>query len=162
MGDEESGSAGRRELTPRERQRRRRRWRHVIGWLLFLLVAGGILYAAYATFGGGSSDDNRAVGTTAAPTTTTVAPAGPFKTNAGVNVRTGPATTQPIVATLDLGTEVMVVCAIQGEPVNTGGGPQTIWVKVTAGATTGYVSAVYVDIGQVLADPAKIGECPPV
>jgi uncharacterized protein YraI len=130
--------------------------------MLFLLVAGGIFYAAYTTFGGGDSSGDKATGTTAAPTTTTVAPAGPFKTNSGVNVRNGPATTQPVVATLNLGTEVMVVCAIQGEAVNTPGGPQTIWVKITAGATTGYVSAVYVDIGPDLADPAKIGECPPL
>jgi hypothetical protein len=133
----------------------------VIGWIVFLLVAGGILYAAFATFGdSGSSEHSRAGGTTTAPSTTTIPPAGPFKTTAGVNVRNGPATTQPIVATLDLGTEVMVVCAIQGAAVNTPGGPQTIWVKVTAGATTGFVSAVYVDIGPTLADPTKIGDCP--
>jgi uncharacterized protein YraI len=150
-----------RELTPRERQRRQRRRRRLIGWIAFLLVAGGILAAAYATFGGnGSSDHSQAAGTTTSPPTTTVPPAGPFKTTAGVNVRNGPATTQPVVATLDLGTEVMVVCATQGEAVNTPGGPQTIWVKVTAGATNGYVSAVYVDIGPTLADPTKIGECP--
>ena len=128
---------------------------------MFLLVAGGILYAAYASFGGsGSSNADRPAGSTAAPTTTTIAPAGPFKTTAGVNMRNGPATTQPIVATLDVGTPVMVVCAIQGEAVNTPGGPQTIWLKVTAGAKTGYVSAVYVDVGQILADPTKIGDCP--
>ena len=133
----------------------------MIGWLVFFLAAGGILYAAYATFGGSdSSDADRTIGSTTAPTTTTVAPAGPFKTTAGVNVRNGPATTQPVVATLDLGTEVMVVCAIQGEAVTTPGGPQTIWLKVTAGAETGYVSAVYVDVGQILADPTKIGDCP--
>jgi uncharacterized protein YraI len=133
----------------------------VIGWFAFLLAAGGILYAAWATFGGSdSSDGSRAAGTTTVATTTTIAPAGPFKTTAGVNVRAGPATTQPVVATLDLGTDVMVVCAIQGEAVNTPGGPQTIWVKVTAGAKTGYVSAVYVDIGPMLADPTKIGDCP--
>ena len=151
-----------RERTPREKQRRRRRRRHLIGWLVFLLVAGGILYAAYATFGGGdSSDADRTPGSTTAPTTTTIAPAGPFKTNAGVNVRNGAATTQPVVATLDLGTQVMVVCAIQGEAVNTPGGPQTIWLKVTAGDKTGYVSAVYVDVGPILADPTKIRDCPP-
>jgi hypothetical protein len=150
-----------RELTPRERQRRQRRRRRLIGWIAFLLVAGGILAAAYATFGGnGSSEHSQDAGTTTASPTTTVPPAGPFKTTAGVNVRNGPATTQPVVATLDLGTEVMVVCAVQGEAVNTPGGPQTIWVKVTAGATNGYVSAVYVDIGPTLADPTKIGECP--
>ena len=133
----------------------------MIGWLVFFLAASGILYAAYATFGGSdSSDADRTIGSTTAPTTTTVAPAGPFKTTAGVNVRNGPATTQPVVATLDLGTEVMVVCAIQGEAVTTPGGPQTIWLKVTAGAKTGYVSAVYVDVGQILADPTKIGDCP--
>ena len=152
---------GTRERTPREKQRRRQRRRHLIGWLVFLLAAGGILYAAYATFGGGdSSDADRTPVSTTAPPTTTIAPAGPFKTNAGVNVRNGPATTQPVVATLDLGTEVMVVCAIQGEAVNTPGGPQTIWLKVTAGEKTGYVSAVYVDVGQLLADPTKIGDCP--
>ncbi len=128
-----------------------------------MLVAGGIHFAAYTTFGGsGSSDGRQAATTTAAPTTTTIAPAGPFRTTAGVNVRQGPATSQPVIATLDLGTEVMVVCAIQGEAVNTPGGPQTIWVKINAGATTGYVSSVYVDIGQILADPTKIGDCPPV
>jgi len=126
----------------------------VIGWLVFLLAAGGILYAAYATFGGSdSSDADRTPGSTIAPTTTTIA-------TAGLNVRNGPATAQPVVTTLDLGTEVMVVCAIQGEAVNTPGGPQTIWLKVTAGSKTGYVSAVYVDVGQILADPTKIGVCP--
>ena len=152
-----------RERTPREKQRRRRRRRHLIGWLVFLLVAGGILYAAYSTFGGSdSSDAGRTPGSTTAPTTTTIAPAGPFKTNDGVNVRNGPATTQPVIATLDLGTDVMVVCAIQGEAVNTSGGPQTIWLKVTTGAKAGYVSAVYVDVGPILADRTKIGDCPPV
>lgn len=133
----------------------------MIGWLVFLLAAGGILYTAYSTFGGSdSSDADRTPGSTTAPTTTTIAPAGPFKTTAGVNVRNGPATTQPVVATLDLGTEVMVVCAIQGEAVNTPGGPQPIWLKVTAGSKTGYVSAVYVDVGRNLSDPTKIGSCP--
>jgi hypothetical protein len=133
----------------------------VLGWLLFLVAAGGILAAAYATFGGtDSSDGARTAGTTTAPPTTTIAPAGPFKTTAGVNVRNGPATSQPAIATLDLGTPVMVLCAIQGEAVNTQGGPQTIWVKITAGATTGYVSAAYVDTGPVLGDPTKIGDCP--
>lgn len=160
MGDERREDV--RELTPRERRRRRRRLRHAIGWIAFLLVAGGILYAAWATFGGSSSsDDTRAAGTTTAPTTTTLPPAGPFRTTAGVNVRGGPATTQPAVATLDLGTQVMVVCATQGESVDTPGGPQTIWVRVTAGATTGFVSAAFVDIGPALGDPTRIGACPP-
>ena len=152
---------GPRERTPRERQRRKRRRRHAIGWLVFLLAAAGILAAAYTTFGGSNSSDTKsAAGTTTAPPTTTIAPAGPFKTTSGVNVRNGPSTSQPAIATLDLGTQVMVVCAIQGEAVNTQGGPQTIWVKITAGATTGYVSAAYVDTGPVLGDPTKIGDCP--
>jgi Bacterial SH3 domain len=149
-------------LTPRRRAARRRRRRHVIGWLAFLLVAAGILGAAYATFGGSDStgDGKQASGATTVAPTTTVAPAGPFKTTAGLNVRASPATSAALIGTLDLGTEVMVTCAVQGEAVNTPGGPQTIWLKITAGATNGFVSAAFVDVGPQLADPTKIGDCP--
>jgi hypothetical protein len=148
--------------TLRARRRRRRRIRHAAGWLVFVLAAGGILYAAWSAVGGTESNDDagRAVSTTSS-TTTPLPSVGPFKTTDGVNVRTGPSTQAAVLGLLELGTDVMVHCAAQGDPVTTPGGTQPIWVQVTAGTLTGYVNASFVATGQVLADPDKIPDCPP-
>ena len=157
----EAGEADARSLVAR--RRRRRRVRHAIGWLVFLLVAGGILYAAWSAVGGtdSSDDDFRAAASTTTSTTTPLPSVGPFKTNDGVNVRVGPSTTAAVVGLLELGTDVLVHCAVQGDPVTTPGGTQTIWVRISSGTLTGYVNASFVDTGKVLGDPEKIPDCPP-
>jgi hypothetical protein len=147
--------------TLRARRRRRRRIRHVIGWFVFLLAAGGILYAGWVAIGGNDSGgESRAAPSTTAAPTTTLPSVGPFKTTDGVNVRTAPSTKAAVVGLLQLGDEVMVHCAAQGDPVTTAGGTQPIWVQVTAGTLHGYVNASFVNTGQVLSDPEKIPDCP--
>jgi uncharacterized protein YraI len=132
-----------------------------VGWFVFLLAAGGILYAAWSAVGGNDSrGDSHASSPTSSSTTTTLPSVGPFKTTDGVNVRSAPSTKAAPVGLLQLGTDVMVHCAIQGDPVTTAGGTQSIWVQVTAGTLSGYVNAAFVDTGPVLADPTKIPDCP--
>ena len=92
-------------------------------------------------------------------TTPPIPPAGPFKVTGGVNVRSGPGTNYPSIATIELGKEVLVVCVIDGEIVNGPNGPTPKWVRVTAGAVSGYVTSQYVAIGAVINNPLVIPVC---
>jgi hypothetical protein len=105
----------------------------------------------------------------AATTLPPLPPPKPFKITAstGVNVREGPGTTYKVIGTVQTGVEVLVVCSIDGESVDSPVGPSTKWVRVTfnteGGDTlTGYVSAPYVALGPALNDPAVVGLCPNV
>jgi uncharacterized protein YraI len=76
-----------------------------------------------------------------------------------VNVRQGAGTSFPTVGTVETGKPVTVVCVAQGEPVPAPSGQDTQWLHVTAPAPGGYVSAVYVAVGDDLTSK-KIPACP--
>ena len=88
-----------------------------------------------------------------------IPPAGPFKVTDGVNVRTGPGTSFPKVATIDQGKQVMVVCVTEGGVVTGPNGSTTKWVRITAGSVTGYVTSEFVATGAAIDNPAVIPHC---
>ena len=138
----------------------------MLGVLVFLAVVIGLgVVVVMATTDSGDSDNTVAGdgGTGAAGSTTTTTtlppPAGPFKVTDGVNVRAGPGTTFPILGQIELGNEVLVVCAIDGEAVPGPSGVSPKWLRVQTPAISGYVTAQYVDTGLALLSPAIIGVC---
>jgi uncharacterized protein YraI len=147
---------------PRQVRARRRRRRRQIGTLLFVLVAVGVMAAAYFALTGDDSSSNGASTTTTASadsSTTTTAPfSGSYPVTTGVNVRQGAGTTFPTVGTVEQGRPVVVACVAQGTPVDGPSGPNPNWLKIT-GPTAGYVSAVYVSVGEDLTT-GKIPACP--
>ena len=134
--------------------------RRGLGTLAFLAVAASIFAIAYSAVSE-SGDDSRSVASqsTFATTTPPIPPAGPFKVTDGVNVRTGPGTSFPRVATVDLGKEVMVVCVIEGGIVEGPNWSTTKWVRITAGSVIGYVSSGFVATGAAIGNPAVIPVC---
>jgi ferric-dicitrate binding protein FerR (iron transport regulator) len=156
--DEESRSI---DSTPNPRQvrARRRRRRRRIGTLVFVAVAAAVLAAAYFAVAGGddSSEDTATTTGESSSTPTTVAFSGSYAVTTGVNVRQGPGTTFPTVATVETGKPVTVVCVAEGEQVNVGSGPSSQWLRVMGPG--GYVFAPYVAVGQDLATH-KIPACP--
>jgi LasA protease len=86
-------------------------------------------------------------------------PAGPFRITDGVNVRAGPGTSYPAVGTIELGFEVLVACAIEGEAVDGPSGPTNLWLRIAGGDLAGYVTSEYVATGAALADRSVIPLC---
>jgi uncharacterized protein YraI len=146
---------------PRQVRARRRRRRRQLGSVLFLVVAVGVVAAAYLTLtGDDDSSDEAATTTTAAGATTTTAPfAGSYRVTTGVNVREGPGTTTRAVGTIETGRTVLVICVVEGEPVNAPSGTNSQWLKVTGLGPSGYVSSAFVTVGDDLRN-AKIPTCP--
>ena len=91
-----------------------------IGTLLFVAVAVGVFAAAYFALVARRLVRPTRPARRARPVTTTTAPkpAGPYKVTTGVNMRQGPGTTFPSVGTIETGRAVLVVCVIEGEPVD--------------------------------------------
>jgi hypothetical protein len=149
-------------LNPRQVRARRRRRRRRIGTLLFVVVAAGVLALAYFAATGGDDSSDDASSTTSLPgATTTTAPfAAAYAVTTGVNIRQGAGTSFATVGTVETGKPVTVVCVAQGEPVSTPSGPDAKWLRVSAPAPGGYVSAPYVAVGDDLANQ-KIPACPP-
>ena len=134
--------------------------RRGLGTLAFVAAAAAVFTIAYSALSD-SGDDRRSVASqsTFATTTPPIPPAGPFKVTDGVNVRTGPGTSFPRVATVDLGREVLVVCVIEGGIVEGPNWSTTKWVRVIAGPVTGYVSSGYVATGAAISNPGVIPVC---
>lgn len=149
--------------SPSVRRARRRRWRRAIGVLAFVALAAVVVGIAAAAMS--DSDNESADGTltrnrpTFATTTPPIPPAGPFKVTDGVFVRSGPGTSFSNISTIDLGKEVLVVCVVEGEAVNTPAGPNTRWFRVIAPGVTGYVTSQYVETGPLINNPAVIPVC---
>ena len=147
---------------PRQVRARRRRRRRQIGTLIFLVVAAAVLATAYFALSGGDDSSDDAASTTApagAATTTTVAFSGSYTAKTGINVRQGAGTSFPTVATVETGRPVTVVCVVDGEPVNAPTGSNSQWLRITAPAPGGYVSAAFVNVGDDL-NSKKIPACP--
>jgi hypothetical protein len=150
------------------------RRRRAAFWVLFtILVLGGVGAGAVllgsndsgtssnvngSTNGGSSSQDGNG-----SATTTTVAGTLPafhsFKVTDGVNVRSGPGTTYPVLGTVETGFEVLVVCVIDGENVPGPVGASNKWLRVMYNELNGYVTSLYVATGTAINDPSVIGVC---
>ncbi len=150
-------------------------------WVLLAIVVVVGVGAAAALIGSGSNDTNNAnnsdnsnqsgstttSGSGVSSTTTTGPPLPAFrsyKVTDGVNIRSGPGTTYPVVGTVELGNEVVVFCVIDGETIPGPAGPTNKWLRVTYKPTTGnelngYVTGQYVAIGTAISDPSVISVC---
>jgi hypothetical protein len=148
------------EPTRRLARARRRRWRRRIGTLLFLLVAVGVFGLAYLSFANDDDEDTTTTTVDLAPTTTVAKVLGPYKVTTGVNVRQGPGTTFATVGTVETGKTVMVECVAEGQSVTGSTGPSTQWLKLTGDGPLGFVTVVYVAVGDDLRTN-KIPACPP-
>ena len=146
---------------PRQERARRRRRRRRFGTALFVVVAAAIFAAAYFTVAGDDSTDET-TGTTvpeASTSTTAAKPFGPYKVTTGVNLRQGPGTIYPPVATIETGHVVFVSCVTDGEVLNGPNGPIGQWLKTTGFGPQGYLTALYVATGDDLRNNA-IPACP--
>lgn len=146
---------------PRQVRARRRRRRRQFGTLLFVVVAAGVLAAAYFSLTGNDSSSTKGTSASASAVTTTVNPpfVGRYKATSGLNVRQGPATNVPIVGVIETGRDVIAVCVVEGEAVNSPTGANTQWLKVAGSWPVGYVSSAYVAVGDDLR-AQKIPTCP--
>lgn len=78
----------------------------------------------------------------------------------GVNIRQGPATNTAALTRLEAGSEAKVVCKTAGQDVTGEGGSTNLWVRVDLGELgMGYASALYIDVGDDIEDPSRIGDC---
>jgi uncharacterized protein YraI len=146
------------ELEPPPAPRRRRRARRGLG------VDSGDVTGDNS--GDVSAPGNGSATTSTTASTATTAPALPaprlFKVTDGVNVRSGPGRTFPVLATVETGYDVLVVCAIDGESIDGPIGPTTKWVRIELNALKGYITNEYVATGPAINDPTIIGTCPSV
>ena len=59
--------------------------------------------------------------------------------------RVSPTTSSDVVAMVETGKPVTVVCRTEGQSVTSSAGSTNQWLRVTVGELAGYVSALYVD-----------------
>jgi uncharacterized protein YgiM (DUF1202 family) len=131
--------------------------------LLVIVVLGGAFLYAYTRPDKKKSADATAATTAASsPSPPTLPPPKPYKVTEGVNVRGAPTTASAIVAQIDTGKTVIVVCRIEGQSVTAPRGSSNQWLRIALfGGATGYVSAVYVETGRDIDDRTIIGVCGP-
>jgi hypothetical protein len=90
----------------------------------------------------------------------TLPPPRKYEIDGGVNLRQGPATNTALLARLEDGAKVRVICKTAGQNVTGDGGSTDLWLRIDLGQYgVGYVSALYVDVGDDLDDPTRIGDC---
>ena len=131
--------------------------------LLVIVVLGGAFLYAY-TRPDKKKSANATAATTAvsSPSPPTLPPPKPYKVTEGVNVRGAPTTASAIVAQVDTGKSVTVMCRIEGQSVTAPRGSSNQWLRIALfGGATGYVSAVYVETGGDIDDRTIIGVCGP-
>jgi hypothetical protein len=137
--------------TPRQVRARRRRRRRQIGTALFVVVAAAVFLTAFVVVSGGDDgSDDRATASTTAPSTTAPVPRGPYQVTTGVNVRQSPATSAPVVGLIETGHEVFVACVTEGQVVEGPNGPIAEWLRIVGFGPNGYLTALYVDVGDDL------------
>jgi uncharacterized protein YgiM (DUF1202 family) len=130
--------------------------------LLTLAVLGGALAWAYTSRDDAEPSASTATTTTVDPLTpTTLPPPKWYKVNDGVNVRGAPTTSAPVVGRVETGKAILVVCRTEGQSVTSSEGSSNQWLRVVVALQPGYVSALYVDTGDDIDDPAVIGICGP-
>jgi uncharacterized protein YraI len=109
--------------------------------------------------------DERTTTTVFDPTATTLVPptlppARKYEVDGGVNLREGPATNTPVLAKLEDGAKVRVICKTVGQSITSEDGSTDLWVRIDLGQFgVGYASALYVDTGDDIEDAAIIGDC---
>jgi uncharacterized protein YraI len=152
----------------RQRAARVRRRRIVVAALFVVIVAGGVGAGKVLFGGGGSSSDSPpshrdGSSTTSTSLTTTTQATLPaprsYKLTGGVNVRSGPATTDSIVGTIVAGLEVTVLCVVEGEAVTGPSGTSTKWLHIRYDKLDGFVTSLYVAVGSALDDPTIVVPC---
>lgn len=90
----------------------------------------------------------------------TLPPPAKYEIDGGVNLRQGPATNTTLLAKLPDGAKVRVICKTAGQDVTGSDGSTNLWLRIDLGQYgVGYVSALYVDTGDDLDDPTRIGDC---
>lgn len=128
---------------------------------LALALGGAFLWAATKD----KPLDSEAAGGTSTTVTevvvSTIPPPKTYKATGGVNIRQGPATTTAVIGRAELGTDLLVVCRTEGEPVNNGPTPNNQWLQVSFDSRTGYVSAAFVDTRGDINNALALGVCPP-
>jgi uncharacterized protein YgiM (DUF1202 family) len=82
-----------------------------------------------------------------------------YKVTDGVNIRSGPSTTFPVLGTVETGFEVQVICVTTGENVNGPFGATNKWLRVVYKELNGYITSQYVAVGPAINDPSVIGTC---
>lgn len=133
---------------------------------VILLIVALVFGAAFYWAGTHSPDDNKkdaAIATTdsSVAVATTLPPPRRYKASGGVNVRTGPGTKFPVMGTVELGNDLIVVCRTEGESVSNGPTPTNLWLQISIEGKAGFVSAAFVDTRGDLNNAAVIGVCPP-
>ena len=130
--------------------------------LVIVALGGAFLYAYTRPDSKKSADATAATTAASSPSPPTLPPPKPYKVTEGVNVRGAPTTASAIVAQVDTGKSVTVVCRIEGQSVTAPGGSSSQWLRIALfGGATGYVSAVYVETGRDIDDRSVIGVCGP-
>jgi uncharacterized protein YgiM (DUF1202 family) len=132
--------------------------------ILFVIVAlGGAFAYAYTRPDDKKSADGTATTTVGSSSTPpTLPPPKTYKVSEGVNVRGGPTTASAIVAQVETGKPVTVMCRIEGQSVTAPAGSSNLWLRIALfGGSTGYVSSLFVDTGDDIDDTAVIGVCGP-
>jgi len=79
----------------------------------------------------------------------------------GLNARSGPGASFPVVGVVEIGHTVFVLCVAEGDLVNGPGGQSTKWLRITTPFGPVYLTAAYVSVGADLTNPAKIAPCAP-
>lgn len=90
----------------------------------------------------------------------TLPPPAKYEVDGGVNVRQGPATNTEAITKLPDGKKVRVICKTAGQDVTGEDGSTNLWLRIDlAPFGVGYTSALYIDTGDDIEDPTKIGDC---
>jgi uncharacterized protein YgiM (DUF1202 family) len=148
---------------------RRERWRSEAGRaaeylviLVVILVLGGAFAYAYTRPDDKHSADATTSTTASSATPPTLPPPRTYRVTEDVNVRGAPTTSSAVVAQIQSGKSVIVMCRIQGQSVTAPDGSTDQWVRIALfGGAAGYVSAVYVETGGDIDDRSVIGVCGP-
>jgi uncharacterized protein YgiM (DUF1202 family) len=132
--------------------------------LLVIVVLGGAFAYAFTR-----PDKKNSAGSATTTTTTvssltppTLPPPKPYKVTEGVNVRGAPTTASAVVAQIETGKTVTVICRVEGQSVTAPGGSSNLWLRVALfGGASGYVSSIYVETNNDIEDTKVIGVCGP-
>ena len=132
--------------------------------LVVVAVLGGAFAYVYTCPNKKPSAD--ATSTTTAvssDTPPTLPPPKQYKVSEGVNVRGAlPTTASVVVAQIETGKAVIVVCRIEGQSVTAPSGSSNLWLRIAVfGGSPGYVSSLYVETGNDIEDANVIGVCGP-
>lgn len=73
-------------------------------------------------------------------------------------MRQGPAVNTTLVGRLELGTQVVAECYVEGQNITSSAGSTNLWLRIQFESGPAYVSALYVDTGDDL-DDGKVVNC---